>query len=215
VLQEPYEAVTLDVPEEFLGDVTRVLAERKGRMTHMSNHGTGWVRLEFRVPARGLIGIRSQLLTETRGTALLHHLFDGYDAWAGEITHRVSGTLVADRSGTTTAYALDALQARGELFVGPGTEVYQGMVVGQSARGEDIDVNPTREKQKTNFRAASGLSGEGIRLEKHRELTLEEALEFITADELVEVTPRVVRLRKRVLSGSERGRSAKRARQRG
>ena len=141
-----------DVPEEFVGVVTQGLALRRGRMTDMVNHGTGWVRLEFRVPARGLIGYRSGLLTATRGTAILHHLFDGYDDWAGPINDRVNGALVADRVGTTTGYALWQLQERGELFVGPGTQVYEGMIIGENARPEDMDVNPTREKQKTNIR---------------------------------------------------------------
>ena len=209
-LHEPYEAVTLDVPEEFVGVVTQGLSLRKGRMTNMVNHGTGWVRLEFRVPARGLVGFRSALLTETKGTAILHHLFDGYDQWAGEIHHRLTGVLVADRTGVTTGYALDQLQERGELFVGPGTEVYEGMVVGENARADDMDVNPTREKQKTNMRTHA--ADEAIRLVPPRQLSLEQALEFIAVDELVEVTPRSTRLRKRVLDGAARGRAAKRAR---
>jgi GTP-binding protein TypA/BipA len=208
-VHEPYEAVTLDVPEQFVGVVTQGLALRRGRMTNMVNHGTGWVRMEFRVPARGLVGFRSTLLTETKGTALLHHLFDGYGEWAGEIHHRLTGVLVADRTGTTTGYALDQLQERGELFVGPGTEVYEGMVVGENARTEDIDVNPTREKQKTNIRTHA--ADEAIRLVPPRQLSLEQALEFISIDELVEVTPASTRLRKRVLDGAARGRAAKRA----
>jgi len=209
-VHEPYEAVTLDVPEEFVGVLTQSLSLRKGRMTNMVNHGTGWVRLEFRVPARGLVGFRSALLTETKGTAILHHLFDGYDEWAGEIHHRLTGVLVADRIGVTTGYALDQLQERGELFVGPGTEVYEGMVVGENARADDIDVNPTREKQKTNMRTHA--ADEAIRLVPPRQLSLEQALEFIAVDELVEVTPRSTRLRKRVLDAATRGRAAKRAR---
>ncbi|HYT26003.1 MAG TPA: EF-Tu/IF-2/RF-3 family GTPase, partial [Actinomycetota bacterium] len=209
-VHEPYEAVTLDVPEEFVGVVTQVLSLRRGRMTNMVNHGTGWVRLEFRVPARGLVGFRSTLLTDTKGTAILHHLFDGYDEWAGEIHHRLTGVLVADRTGTTTGYALDQLQERGELFVGPGTEVYEGMIVGENARTEDIDVNPTREKQKTNMRTHA--ADEAIRLVPPRQLSLEQALEFVSVDELVEVTPASTRLRKRVLDAQARGRAAKRAR---
>jgi GTP-binding protein TypA/BipA len=209
-VHEPYEAVTLDVPEAFVGVVTQGLSLRKGRMTNMVNHGTGWVRLEFRVPARGLVGFRSALLTETKGTAILHHLFDGYDQWAGEIHHRLTGVLVADRIGTTTGYALDQLQQRGELFVGPGTEVYEGMIIGESARADDIDVNPTREKQKTNMRTHA--ADEAIRLVPPRQLSLEQALEFIAVDELVEVTPRSTRLRKRTLDAAARGRAAKRAR---
>jgi GTP-binding protein TypA/BipA len=207
---EPYEAVTLDVPEEFVGVVTQGLAVRKGRMRNMVNHGTGWARLEFRVPARGLIGFRSTLLTETRGTALLHHLFDGYDEWAGPIHHRLVGALVADRVGTTTAYALGQLQERGELFLGPGVEVYRGMVIGSNSRTDDIDVNPTREKQKTNMRTHA--ADEAIRLVPPRHLSLEQAIEHVNADELVEVTPTSTRLRKRVLDPAVRGRAAKRAR---
>jgi GTP-binding protein len=207
---EPYEAVTLDVPEEFVGVVTQGLAVRKGRLTNMVNHGTGWVRLEFRVPARGLIGFRSTLLTETKGTALLHHLFDGYDQWAGTIHHRLVGSLVADRVGVTSGYALGQLQDRGELFVGPGVEVYQGMVIGSNSRTDDIDVNPTREKQKTNIRTHA--ADEAIRLVPPRLLSLEQAIEHVTSDELVEVTPTSTRLRKRVLDPAARGRAAKRAR---
>jgi len=209
-VQEPYEAVTLDVPEEFVGVVTQALALRRGRLTNLVNHGTGWVRLELRVPARGLIGFRSGLLTATRGTALLHHLFDGYDAWAGEIQDRVNGALVADRVGTATGYALDQLQERGELFVGPGTEVYEGMVIGENARPGDMDVNPTREKQKTNIRTHA--ADEAIRLVPPRQLSLEQAIERVGVDELVEVTPTSIRLRKRVLDAAARGRAAKRTR---
>jgi GTP-binding protein len=198
------------VPEEFVGVVTQGLAVRKGRMTNMVNHGTGWVRLEFRVPARGLIGFRSSLLTETKGTAILHHLFDGYDQWAGPIHHRLVGSLVADRVGVTTAYALGQLQDRGDLFVGPGVEVYQGMVIGANSRADDIDVNPTREKQKTNIRTHA--ADEAIRLVPPRQLSLEQAIEHVTGDELVEVTPAATRLRKRELDPAARGRAAKRAR---
>jgi GTP-binding protein len=206
---EPYESVILDVPEEFVGVVTQGLAVRKGRLTNMVNHGTGWVRLEFRVPARGLIGFRSTLLTETKGTAILHHLFDGYDQWAGPIHHRLTGALVADRVGVTTSYALGQLQDRGELFVGPGVDVYRGMVIGANSRTDDIDVNPTREKQKTNIRTHA--ADEAIRLVPPRPLSLEQAIEHVTADELVEVTPSSTRLRKRVLDPAIRGRAAKRA----
>jgi GTP-binding protein len=209
-VQEPYEAVTLDVPEEFVGVVTQALALRRGRLTNLVNHGTGWVRVEFRVPARGLIGFRSALLTATRGTALLHHLFDGYDAWAGGIHDRVNGALVADRIGTTTGYALDQLQERGELFVGPGTEVYEGMVIGENARPGDMDVNPTRQKQKTNIRTHA--ADEAIRLVPPRQLSLEQAIEHVGVDEFVEVTPSSIRLRKRVLDAAARGRAAKRTR---
>jgi GTP-binding protein len=200
--QEPYEDVTIDVPEEFIGVVTEQLSLRKGRMSSLTNHQTGWVRLEFKVPARGLLGFRSQLLTDTKGTAILHHVFAGYEPWAGDIRHRLTGVLVADRSGVTTSYALDGLQERGELFVGPGVEVYEGMVVGENARPDDIDVNPTREKQKTNIRAAA--ADEAIRLVPPRVLSLEQALEFVSADELVELTPSSIRLRKRSLVKHER-----------
>jgi GTP-binding protein len=212
-VQEPYEAVTLDVPEEYVGVVTQALAPRRGRLSNLVNHGTGWVRLELRVPARGLIGFRSALLTTTRGTALLHHLFDGYDTWAGEIHHRVNGALVADRTGTTTGYALDQLQERGELFVGPGTRVYEGMVIGENARLGDMNVNPTREKQKTNIRTHA--ADEAIRLVPPRQLSLEQAIERVGDDEFVEVTPSSIRLRKRVLDAAVRGRAAKRTRRHG
>lgn len=212
-LREPVEDVIIDVPEEFIGVVTEGLALRKGRMSSLVNHQTGWVRLEFRVPARGLLGYRSQLLTDTKGTAILHHLFAGYEPWAGEIRHRLTGVLVADRSGVTTSHALDGLQARGELFVGPGAEVYEGMVVGENSRPDDLDVNPTKEKQKTNIRAAG--SDEAIKLVPPRTLSLEQALEFVSTDELVELTPTSIRLRKRVLDKNARGREVKRAKARG
>jgi GTP-binding protein len=203
-LHEPIEDVTIDVPEEFIGIVTEQLSLRKGRMVTLTNHQTGWVRLEFRVPARGLLGFRSQLLTDTKGTAILHHVFADYEPWMGEIKHRLSGVLVADRSGNTTGFALDNLQERGELFVGPGTEVYEGMIVGENARSEDIDVNPTKEKQKTNIRSA--MADEAIKLVPPRILSLEQALEFVAADELVELTPKEIRLRKRFLSEADRRR---------
>jgi GTP-binding protein TypA/BipA len=206
-VMEPVEDVTIDVPEEFIGVVTEQLSLRKGRMSSLTNHQTGWVRLEFRVPARGLLGFRSQMLTDTKGTAILHHVFAGYEPWAGEIRHRLTGVLVADRSGNTTGYALDQLQDRGELFVGPGTEVYQGMVVGENARQDDIDVNPTREKQKTNIRSA--MADDAIRLVPPRPMSLEQALEFISADELVELTPGSIRLRKRYLDPTVRKREAR------
>ncbi len=203
-LHEPIEDVTIDVPEEFIGVVTEQLSLRKGRMVTLTNHQTGWVRLEFRVPARGLLGFRSQLLTDTKGTAILHHVFAGYEPWMGEIRHRLTGVLVADRTGNTTGFALDNLQERGELFVGPGAEVYEGMIVGENSRSEDIDVNPTREKQKTNIRAA--MADEAIKLVPPRILSLEQALEFVAADELVELTPGSIRLRKRFLSEADRRR---------
>jgi GTP-binding protein TypA/BipA len=203
-LHEPIEDVTIDVPEEFIGVVTEQLSLRKGRMVTLTNHQTGWVRLEFRVPARGLLGFRSQLLTDTKGTAILHHVFANYEPWMGEIKHRLSGVLVADRTGNTTGFALDNLQERGELFVGPGTEVYEGMIVGENARAEDIDVNPTKEKQKTNIRSA--MADEAIKLVPPRILSLEQALEFVASDELVELTPSSIRLRKRFLSEADRRR---------
>jgi len=204
---EPVEDVTIDVPEEFIGVITEQLSLRKGRMVSLTNHQTGWVRLEFRVPARGLLGFRSQMLTDTKGTAILHHVFANYEPWAGEIRHRLTGVLVADRAGNTTGYALDQLQERGELFVAPGTEVYQGMVVGENARADDIDVNPTREKQKTNIRAA--MQDDAIRLVPPGPMSLEQALEFIAADELVELTPGSIRLRKRILDPNARKRDAR------
>jgi GTP-binding protein len=208
-VHEPFEDVTIDVPEEFIGVVTEQLSLRKGRMVTLTNHQTGWVRLEFNVPARGLLGFRSQLLTDTKGTAILHHVFASYEPWAGEIRHRLTGVLVADRTGVTTSYALDQLQDRGQLFVGPGVEVYEGMVVGENSRTEDIDVNPTREKQKTNIRAAS--ADEAIKLVPPLIMSLEQALEFVSADELVERTPGSIRLRKRFLDQNSRKREARKA----
>ncbi len=204
---EPVEDVTIDVPEEFIGVITEQLSLRKGRMVSLTNHQTGWVRLEFRVPARGLLGFRSQMLTDTKGTAILHHVFAGYEPWAGEIRHRLTGVLVADRTGLTTGYALDQLQERGELFVGPGTEVYQGMIIGENARSDDMDVNPTREKQKTNIRSA--MADDAIRLVPPHVLSLEQALEFIAGDELVELTPNSIRLRKRALDPNVRRREGR------
>ncbi len=206
---EPFEDVTIDVPEEFIGVITEQLALRKGRMVSLANHQTGWVRLEFKVPARGLIGFRSQMLTDTKGTAILHQLFAGYEPWAGDIKHRLSGVLVSDRAGVTTGYALDQLQERGEMFVGPQTEVYEGMVVGENARSKDMDVNPTREKQKTNIRSA--MADEAIRLVPPHIMSLEQVLEFVASDELVELTPTSIRLRKRFLSENQRRREAKKA----
>jgi GTP-binding protein len=210
--QEPVEDVTIDVPEEFIGVITEQLALRKGRMVSLTNHQTGWVRLEFRVPARGLLGFRTQMLTDTKGTAILHHVFAGYEPWAGEIRHRMTGVLVADRTGMSSSYALDQLQERGEMFVGPGVEVYQGMIVGENARPDDMDVNPTKEKQKTNIRAAG--SDDAIRLVPPRILSLEQALEFVSSDELVELTPSSIRLRKRILDQANRRRDARKAKTR-
>jgi len=177
-------------------------------MEQMVNHGTGWVRLEYLVPARGLIGFRTEFLTETRGTGLLHHVFDRYEAWHGELRTRPTGSLVADRRGVVTAFALFNLQERGTMFVGPGTEVYEGMIVGENSRSEDMDVNPTKEKKLTNMRQSS--SDELVRLIPHRLLSLEQALEFCREDECVEVTPATVRLRKVTLVATDRAKSRNR-----
>jgi GTP-binding protein len=208
-VHEPVERVAIDVPEEFLGVVTQLLALRKGRLEHMVNHGTGWVRMEYLVPARGLVGFRTEFMTETRGTGLLHHVFDRYEPWHGELRTRRTGSLVADRRGLSTSHALMNLQERGQLLVGPGVEVYEGMIVGENARIGDIDVNPTKEKKLTNHRAAA--AEELVRLVPPRPMSLEQALEFIAADECVEVTPQAVRLRKAVLDQTVRGRAAKNA----
>jgi GTP-binding protein len=208
-LQEPVEQVSIDVPEEYLGVVTQLLALRKGKLEHLVNHGTGWARLDYRVASRGLIGLRTEFLTETRGTGLLHHVFDGYEPWQGEMRSRPTGSLVADRRGVTTTYALLALQERGSLFVGPGVPVYEGMIIGENARAEDMDVNPTRERKVTNVRSST--AEELVRLIPPRVLSLEQALEFIREDECVEVTPGSVRLRKAVLDQSVRGRRAAQA----
>ncbi len=189
---------------KFVGVVTEKIGRRKGRMTNMVNHGTGRVRLEYRIPSRGLIGFRSQFLTDTRGTGLLNHLFDGYEAWQGEIPHRITGALVSDRNGKTTGYAIQSAQERGEMFVEPGEKVYEGMIVGENSREEDIDVNIVREKKLTNMRAST--SEEGIQLMPVHRLTLEHALEWIRDDELLEVTPHTLRLRKRVLQANIRPR---------
>jgi GTP-binding protein len=206
-LHEPVERLAIDVPEDFLGVTTQLLALRKGRMENMVNHGTGWVRVEYLVPARGLIGFRSEFLTETRGSGILHSVFERYDPWYGEIKSRPTGSLVADRSGETGQFALLKLQDRGQLFVGPGEEVYEGMVVGENARAEDLDVNAVREKKQTNMRAAG--SDDTVRLVPHHELSLDQALEFIRADECVEVTPDKLRLRKAVLGAVERQKLAR------
>ncbi|HEY1737413.1 MAG TPA: translational GTPase TypA [Acidimicrobiia bacterium] len=206
-VHEPVERVSIDVPDDYLGVVTQLLALRKGRMEQMVNHGTGWIRLEYLVPARGLIGFRTEFLTETRGTGILHHVFDGWAPWFGEIRTRANGSLVADRTGTTTSYTLMVLQDRGQLFVGPGVEVYEGMIIGENARRDDMDVNPTKEKKLTNIRMA--YAEELERLTPPRAMNLEQALEFIADDECVEVTPHSVRLRKTLLNSGERGRLAK------
>jgi GTP-binding protein len=191
---EPVERMSVDIPDEYVGVVTQLLAMRKGRMEQMVNHGTGWVRMEYLVPARGLIGFRTEFLTETRGTGLVHHVFDRWEPWHGELRTRPSGSLVADRRGTVAAFALFNLQERGTLFVGPGDEVYEGMIVGESARAEDLDVNATKEKHLTNMRSST--ADELVRLVPKRQLSLDQALEFLREDECVEVTPNVVRLRK-------------------
>ena len=202
VRREPLESFNIDVPETFMGVVLEKMALRKGKMTKMVNHGSGRVRLEFHVPTRGLIGIRTELLTDTRGTAVMNSLLEGWVEWQGEIPRRQTGVLVADRSGDTTAYALSHMEERGELFVGPGIGVYEGMVVGENSRPDDMDVNVTKAKKLTNMRAST--ADEAIRLTPHRQLNLEQALEFIEQDELVEVTPTAIRLRKRTLVASQR-----------
>ena len=206
-IHEPVERLALDIPEEYVGVVTQLLALRKGRMEQMVNHSTGWVRLEYLAPARGLIGFRTEYLTETRGTGILHHVFDRWEPWAGELRHRPTGSLVADRRGQTAGFALFSLQERGSLFVGPGEEVYEGMIVGENARPEDLDVNATKEKQQTNVRAAS--ADVLIRLVPPRLLSLEAALEFLREDECVEVTPESIRLRKLELTKTERTKLAR------
>jgi len=207
--QEPYERITVDIPPDYIGEVQGALAGRKGRLEQMSTDADGRVRLEYVLPVRGLIGYRGQLLTETRGTALLHQIGEGYGPWAGEVTHRTAGVLVSDRSGTSNAYGLFNLQERSELFIGAGVEVYEGMIVGENARAGDMDVNPTKEKKLTNIRTHA--HDEALRLTPPRPITLEAALEFIAEDELVEVTPSSIRLRKRLLAKHDRERERGRA----
>ena len=209
-IHEPVERLTIDAPEEYLGTITELLATRRGRMEQMTNHGTGWVRMEFLVPARGLIGFRTEFLTETRGTGIAHHIFENYEPWAGEIRSRSQGSLVADRKGAATAYAMTNLQERGILFVEPTTEVYEGMIVGENSRADDMDVNITKEKQQTNIRSATSDNFE--KLIPPRRLSLEQCLEFCREDECVEVTPGSVRIRKLVLDAHERAKTASRAR---
>ncbi|HEU5307507.1 MAG TPA: translational GTPase TypA [Acidimicrobiia bacterium] len=204
-VHEPVEHVTIDVPEDYLGVVTQMLALRKGRMEQMVNHGTGWVRMEYLVPARGLIGFRTEFMTETRGTGMLHHVFDRYEPWHGALRTRPTGSLVSDRRGLTNTFALMNLQERGQMLVGPGVEVYEGMIVGENARSEEMDVNPIKEKKLTNMRAAGSDNTE--RLVPPRPMSLEQALEFIADDECVEVTPDNIRLRKVVLDQAIRGRA--------
>ncbi len=208
-VQEPVERVAIDAPEEYLGVLSQLLALRKGRMEHMVNHGTGWIRMEYLVPARGLIGFRTEFLTETRGTGQLHHVFEGYEPWHGELRTRPTGSLIADRRGVTTMYSLLNLQERGTLFVGPGEEVYEGMIVGENPRAEDMDVNPTKEKKQTNIRQST--AEELVRLIPPHVPSLEQALEFIREDECVEVTPRAVRLRKVLLSQQGRQKAGRRS----
>jgi GTP-binding protein TypA/BipA len=207
-LHEPVERLAIDAPEDYVGVITQLLALRKARLEQMVNHGTGWVRMEYLVPARGLIGFRTEFLTETRGTGIMHHVFDGYEPWHGELRMRPTGSLVADRRGPSTSFALLNLQERGQLFIGPGVEVYEGMIVGENARAEDLDVNPTKEKKLTNMRSST--ADELVRLIPPRPLSLEQALEFIGNDECVEVTPSNVRLRKVELSGQKRQTAASR-----
>jgi GTP-binding protein len=209
-VHEPVERVAVDIPAEYLGVVTQLFALRKGRMAEVVNHGTGWVRMEYIVPARSLIGFRTEFLTETRGTGQLHHVFEGYEPWLGEISTRPTGSLVADRGGLATSYALLNLQERGALFIGPGAEVYEGMIVGENARSQDLDVNPAKERKVTNVRSET--AEELVRLIPPLQLSLEQALEFLREDESVEVTPGAVRLRKSVLSAHERGKTAARGR---
>ena len=204
-LSEPVERLTIDVPEDYVGVVTQLLGLRKGRMEQMTNHGSGWVRMEYLVPARGLIGFRTEFLTETRGTGLMHHVFERYEPWHGEVKTRANGSLVAARAGATTAYAAFSIQERGSLFLGPGIEVYEGMIIGENSRADDMDVNITKEKKLTNMRASG--SDDTVHLVPARNLSLEQALEFLREDECAEVTPATVRIRKVILNAGERNRS--------
>jgi GTP-binding protein len=209
-IHEPVERMSVDAPEEYVGVITQLLALRKGRMEQMVNHGTGWVRMEYLVPARGLIGFRTEFLTETRGTGLVHHVFDRWEPWHGELRTRPTGSLVADRRGTVAAFALFSLQERGTLFVEPGDEVYEGMIVGENSRREDLDVNAVKEKHLTNMRMST--ADELVRLVPKRELSLDQSLEFLREDECVEVTPHAVRLRKVALDKNSRVKLARQAR---
>jgi GTP-binding protein len=199
---EPQELLVIDCPDNFVGVVIEKLGTRKGKMEKMINHGSGRVRLEFLIPSRGLIGLRSEMMTDTKGTAIMNSLFHGYVEWQGDISSRPTGSLIADRAGKTTGYALFNLQERGDMFVGSGLEVYEGMIVGENARDSDLDVNIVKEKKLTNMRASS--ADEAIRLVPPRLLNLEQAIEFIRDDELVEVTPQSIRLRKKILKGNQR-----------
>ncbi|MFY0406713.1 translational GTPase TypA [Solicola sp. PLA-1-18] len=204
-VHEPFERLTIDCPEEYLGTVTQLLAVRKGRMEQMTNHGTGWVRMEFVVPSRGLIGFRTEFLTDTRGTGIANHVFEDYEPWVGELRTRASGSLVADRSGAATSFAMTNLQERGTLFVDPTTEVYEGMIVGENSRDDDMDVNVTKEKKQSNVRSSTADNFE--KLIPPKKLSLEQSLEFCREDECVEVTPTAVRIRKVILDAGDRGRS--------
>jgi GTP-binding protein len=202
VLHEPQELLVIDCPEEFIGVVIEKMGSRKGKMSKMVNHGSGRVRLEFLIPSRGLIGIRSEMLTDTKGTAIMNSLFNGYVEWQGDITMRPTGSLVADRAGVATSYAIYNLQERGVIFISPGTEIYEGMIIGENARDADLDVNIVKEKKLTNMRAST--SDEAIRLVPPKILNLEQAIEFIAEDEFVEVTPKSIRLRKKILKSNQR-----------
>jgi GTP-binding protein len=206
-LCEPVERVAIDVPEDYVGVVTQLLALRKGRMESLVNHGTGWVRMEQLVPARGLIGFRTEFLTETRGTGLLHHVFEGWEPWFGELRTRPTGALVADRRGAAASFALFGLQERGTLFIAPGEQVYEGMIIGENGRAEDLDVNAVKEKHLTNHRSSN--ADELVRLVPPRLLSLDQALEFLREDECIEVTPKIVRLRKVALDQTTRVKHAR------
>jgi GTP-binding protein len=205
-VEEPMELLVVDCPESLVAVVTEKTVNRKGRMTKMVNHGTGRVRMEFRIPSRGLVGFRAEFLSDTKGTGILHHAFDGWDAWQGEISRRSTGSLVADRPGRATAHAIGHLQHRGTMFVAPDDEVYEGMVVGENSRSNDLDVDVTKEKKSTG--AAGAATTPPARLIPPRSMSLEQALEFLNADEVLEVTPRALRIRKRVLGSAQRGRKA-------
>jgi GTP-binding protein TypA/BipA len=207
-VHEPVERVAIDVPEEYIGVVTQLFALRKGRLMQMVNHGTGWARMEYLVPARGLIGFRTEFLTETRGAGILHHVFEAWEPWHGDLRTRPTGSLVADRRGSATGFAIAALQERGSLFVEPGDELYEGMIVGENSRDNDLDVNAAKPKKLTNMRAAS--ADILVRLIPARKLSLEQALEFIRVDEAIEVTPHAIRLRKIELSAGKRQSAASR-----
>jgi GTP-binding protein len=209
-IHEPVERLTIDAPDEYMGAITTLLSTRKGRMEELINHGTGWLRMEWLVPARGLIGFRTEFLTETRGTGIMHHLFEAYEPWFGELRTRSNGSLVADRAGVVTAFAMTNLQERGQLFVEPSTEVYEGMIVGENSREDDMDVNITKEKKQTNVRASSSDNFE--KLIPAKKLSLEQSLEFCREDECVEVTPDNVRIRKVHLAAHDRAKTAARAR---